>query len=73
MKSNILQEKADALKAELGAIELKVCTEGYTLAQAMRDGCKVTGKAKNWNVGPNACANGAAVIGAIAAGVIKSE
>jgi hypothetical protein len=54
-----------ALKQELGVIEMDVMTEGYTLAQAIRDGAKVTGHEQaGWGDGNNTCALHAGVIAA---------
>jgi len=60
-------ELAEALKAELGDIELGVLTN-YTLADAIREGCKVSDQAYNWGDGDTACAMTAAVIAAKARG-----
>jgi hypothetical protein len=59
----------DKLREELGDIELTVLT-GYTLADAMREGCSVTSQLTHGYVqGNNACALGAAVIAATARGL----
>jgi predicted RNase H-like nuclease (RuvC/YqgF family) len=71
---NKIQEKADelteALKQDLGEIEMKVVT-GYTLADAIREGCKVSDQAYTWGNGDTACALSAAVIAATSRGFIK--
>lgn len=64
---NKLDEKAlelsEKLKAELGEIELN--TMQYTLADAIRDGSKVSKHNQSgWGDGETACALTAAVIGA---------
>ena len=71
---NKIDEKAaelsEALKAELGEIELKVTT-GYTLADAIREGSKVTEHSQQgWGNGNNACALSAGVIAARARGYL---
>jgi hypothetical protein len=71
---NKIDEKAAELSAvlqeELGEIEMKVLT-GYTLADAIREGCKVSDQAYNWGDGDTACALSAAVIAATARGFMK--
>lgn len=53
---------------ELGEIDLKVATS-YTLADAIREGCSVTGKKEGgWVEGENACTLGAAWVAAKARG-----
>ena len=42
----------------------------YTLADAMREGSKVSSQSYNWGSGEQACALSAAVIGASARGLI---
>jgi hypothetical protein len=70
---NKIQEKADelteTLKSDLGEIEMNVLTN-YTLADAIREGCKVSDQAYNWGDGDTACALSAAVIAATARGFI---
>lgn len=68
--NNKIDEKAKELKEILSGIELKVLT-GYTLADAIRDGSKVSEQAYNWGDGYSACALTSAVIGATARGYIK--
>lgn len=58
------------LRKMLGEIELGVLTK-YTLADAIREGCKVTEQARGWGSGGQACALSAAVIAAKARGYIK--
>lgn len=69
-----IQEKADELteilKSDLGEIEMNVLTN-YTLADAIREGSKVTDQAYAWGNGDTACAMSAAVIAATARGFIK--
>jgi len=57
------------LKRELALIEEDVVT-GYTLADAIREGSKVTQAYMGWGRGVNACALSAGAIGARARGVI---
>lgn len=67
MNSNTAK-KVDELTAlreqELGAIELEVLSRPFTLADAIREGGKVTAKAVGWGDGEKACALHAAVISA---------
>lgn len=69
-KVNELQEK---LEAELGEIEMGVLTEGYTLADAIREGCGVTEQHSGWfsTTGEKACALSAAYIAIQARGLAK--
>lgn len=70
---NKLDEKADELKAllpDLYAIEENVITN-YTLADAIREGTKVTTQAYSWGTGDTACALTSAVIAAKARGYAK--
>ena len=71
---NKIQEKADelteTLRSELGEIEMGVLTN-YTLADAIREGCKVSEQAHNWGDGDTACALSAAVIAAHARGFMQ--
>ncbi len=62
---NFIETKVDELKAELGEIEMKVLT-GYTLADAMREGCLITDQEiGGWTNGEDtACALSSAVIAA---------
>lgn len=57
------------LSKELALIEEQVVT-GYTLADAMREGCRVTTAFPGWGVGTRACALSAAAIGARSRGII---
>jgi hypothetical protein len=68
----IIDRKVAELENALGVIELKVTTEGYTLADAMRDGTQVTQKATNsWGNGDTACGWTAAFLAAKARGLIE--
>lgn len=60
---NKVDEKVDELKAMLRGIELDVTTS-YTLADAIREGSKVTSQACGWGDGESACALTAAVLAA---------
>lgn len=68
--NNKVDEKIDQLRKDLAIIEEEVVT-GYTLADAMREGCTVTEQARNWGNGDNACALSAAYIAAKARGLAK--
>lgn len=59
-------ELSEELKSELGAIELK--TMQYSLADAIREGSRVTEQAYNWGDGHTACALSAAVVAGKARG-----
>lgn len=59
-------ELSEQLKAELGTIELTAME--YTLADAIREGSRVSTQAYNWGNGESACALTAAVIAAKARG-----
>jgi hypothetical protein len=70
-KAKELQTVLDAeTQAALGEIELDVLTAPYSLADAIRDGIKVTGKARGWGQGNMACALSAAAIAAKSKGLI---
>lgn len=63
--------QVDQLRRELGEIELEVTT-GYTLADAIREGCTVTEQMiGDFGSGQKACALSAAYIAAQARGYIK--
>lgn len=57
-------------QATLGEIELGVLTAPYSLADAIRDGIKVTNKARGWGDGSTACALTAASIAAKSKGLL---
>lgn len=61
-------ELSDVLRAELGEIGLKA--QQYSLADAIRDGSRVTTQARNWGNGHTACALSAAVIAGKARGLV---
>ena len=67
-----LREKLGSeIEQELGEIELKVTTS-YSLADAIREGCSVTGKLEgNFVANGESCALGAAYIAGKARGYIK--
>ena len=55
--ANNIDEKVAELQQELGEIEMGVLTEGYTLADAIREGSTVTEQANGWGNGcETACA-----------------
>lgn len=68
---NRTEEKVDELRemlgAELGAMEMDVTTS-YTLADAIREGSKVSEQAHGWGQGDKMCAMHAAVAAAAARG-----
>lgn len=68
---NKVDEKAaeltEVLTDELGQIELGVLTN-YTLADAMREGSKVSKQAHDWGTGDTACAISTVYIAATARG-----
>lgn len=66
---NRLDEKADELRATIDEIGMQVLT-GYTLADAIREGSKVSDQAYTWGTGDTACALTAAVIAARARGFV---
>ena len=71
--SKITEKAAEldqALKSELGEIELGVIGN-YTLADAIREGCKVTVKEEGWGNGGTPCAMRAAGIAATNRGFVK--
>lgn len=67
MINNTTIEKADELREMLGDIEVDVMTS-YTLADAIREGSKVSKQANGWGEGEKQCAMHAAVTAAIARG-----
>lgn len=70
MNETRADEKADELRKELALIEEDVVT-GYTLADAIREGSKVTEKATDsWGNGDTACALSAGLIAAKARGLL---
>ena len=70
-KARELQEVLDAeTQAALGKIELDVLTAPYSLADAIRDGIKVSDKTRGWGQGNMACALSAAAIAAKAKGLL---
>lgn len=67
-----VDEQVETLRQTLGEIELGVLTEGYTLAQAMREGCQVSSQlTSGWIRNGQACALGAAFLGAKARGYVN--
>lgn len=67
---NKIDEKVEELKNAIDEIGMSVYT-GYTLADAIREGSKVTEHAVgDWGDGSNACALTAAVISAKARGYV---
>lgn len=73
MAKTILHPAIDKLKTELAAIELDVTTS-YTLADAMREGARVTGqKVGGYVDASNSCGLGAAYLAAVARGYLPQE
>jgi hypothetical protein len=69
-----MDTKVDELRKELDNIELDVLTQGYTLADAIREGCKVTQQYIGGFVadgGERMCALSAANLAARTRGIIK--
>lgn len=68
-----LEHKVDELKEALDEIEMGVLTQGYTLADAIREGSSVTTQYRGWYSadGEQACALSAAYIALQARGLIK--
>lgn len=64
---NRTEEKVNELREMLGEIELDVTTS-YTLADAIREGSKVSEQANGWGQGDTMCAMHAAVAAAAARG-----
>lgn len=58
---------------ELSEIELKVYTEGPTLASLIRCGTRVTAQARNWGDGDNACTLSAAFLAARTLGIVNEN
>lgn len=69
--TNKIDEKTEELRKELGEIEMDVLSQGYTLADAIREGSQVTEQAHAWGTGATACALSAAYLAARARGFIK--
>jgi hypothetical protein len=67
MKTDKTLEKANELREMLGEIETNVLVN-YTLADAIREGSKVSKQAQGWGAGEEQCALHAAVTAAIARG-----
>lgn len=61
----------ERLREDLGEIELGVITEGYTLADAIREGSQVSSQAYNWGNGDSACALTAAFVAAKSRGYVS--
>lgn len=60
MKTTI-ERVSEKVRQELNEIELKVLTEGVTLATLMREGSRVSGQARSWTApGDRVCALSAA-------------
>lgn len=62
-----IDEKVEELSKVLGTIELEVTTR-YTIADAIREGSKVTTQEYGWGSGDTACALSAAHLAARARG-----
>lgn len=68
-----VDEKVDELRETLGDLELKVLTEGPTLASLIRCGTRVTAQARNWGDGDTACTLSAAFLAARTLGIVKEN
>ncbi len=66
-----IDEKTAELKELLGEIEMGVVTQGYTLADAIREGSRVTTQKFGWGDGNTACAWSAAYLAARARGITE--
>ena len=64
---NKVEEKIEEIKAVIDEIGMDVATS-YTLADAIREGSKVTTQEYGWGNGDTACAMSAAVMAARARG-----
>lgn len=62
----------EQLRADLGGIELNVLTS-YTLADAIREGARVTSQEYGWGADDTACALSAGAIAARARGYLPSS
>ena len=63
--------KVDEIRQMLGDIEMDVLTE-YTLADAIREGSKVSTQSYGWGAGEQMCAMHAAVAAALARGYMNT-
>lgn len=71
--SATVDEKVNQLKEQLGELELKVLTEGPTLASLIRCGTRVTAQARNWGDGDTACTLSAAFLAARTLGIVEEN
>lgn len=71
MSENRTLEKVNELREMVDGIEMDVLTS-YTLADAIREGSKVSEQAHGWGNGEKQCAMHAAVTAAIARGYMGS-
>lgn len=65
-----IDEMVGELQEMLSDIELDVLTS-YTLADAIREGCKVSDQAYSWGDGDNICSLSAAAVAAKSRGYIE--
>jgi hypothetical protein len=72
MSANV-DDKVKELQETLGDLELKVLTEGPTLASLIRCGTRVTAQARDWGNGETACTLSAAFLAARALGVVNEN
>lgn len=71
--SKTVDEKTEELRKELAGLDLKVLTEGATLASLIRLGTRVTAKERNWGNGDTACTLSAAFLAARTLGIVEEN
>lgn len=74
MNRDAIEERTEELKKVLGEIEMEVQTQGYTLADAMREGQLVTGHKKDGWANDNftlICGLSSAYLAARARGLVE--
>lgn len=67
--SNKVEETIEELKSDLALID-EMVTVGYTIADAIREGCNKTEKTAGWGDGSTACALSAAYMAAKARNIL---
>lgn len=71
--SKTIDEKTQELAEELKGLDLKVLTEGATLASLIRLGTRVTAKERGWGNGDTACTLSAAFLAARTLGIVEEN
>lgn len=71
--SKTVDEKVEELAKELKGLDLKVLTEGATLASLIRIGTRVTAKERGWGDGDTACTLSAAFLAARTLGIVEEN